>query len=99
LSDVEVPKFYRQSDHDHRWWRGCQPYAPAGRPLPQEDSWYSFLSEADLTYKKMVYKWMEVLPRRRNFVNIWAFSESYYWSLGNCWYLSRIKYTNKKMYA
>jgi hypothetical protein len=32
LWDVEAPTFSRQSAH--RWRRGCQPYAPAGRPLP-----------------------------------------------------------------
>jgi hypothetical protein len=32
LWDVEVPTFSRQSAH--RWRRGCQPYAPAGLPLP-----------------------------------------------------------------
>jgi hypothetical protein len=28
---------------------GCQPYAPASRSLLQEDSWYSFLLEAEST--------------------------------------------------
>jgi hypothetical protein len=32
----------------HRWRKGCQPYAPAAF-YPQEDSWYSFLLEAELT--------------------------------------------------
>jgi hypothetical protein len=32
----------------HRWWQGCQPYAPAAF-YPQEDTWYSFLSEAEST--------------------------------------------------
>jgi hypothetical protein len=32
LWDVEVPTFSGQSAHRWRW--GCQPYAPAGRPLP-----------------------------------------------------------------
>jgi hypothetical protein len=32
LWDVEAPVFSRQSAH--RWRRGCQSYAPAGRPLP-----------------------------------------------------------------
>jgi hypothetical protein len=31
LWDVVAPTFYRQSAHRWRW--GCQPYAPAGRPL------------------------------------------------------------------
>jgi hypothetical protein len=31
LWDVEGPTFSRKSFH--RWRRGCQPYAPAGRPL------------------------------------------------------------------
>jgi hypothetical protein len=35
--------------HSTHWWRqGCQPYAPAAI-YPQEDSWYSFLSEAEST--------------------------------------------------
>jgi hypothetical protein len=29
----------------HRWWWSCQPYMPATLH-PQEDSWYSFQSEA-----------------------------------------------------
>jgi hypothetical protein len=32
LWDVEAPTFSKESAH--RWRRGCQPYAPAGRPLP-----------------------------------------------------------------
>jgi hypothetical protein len=32
LWDVEAPTFSRQLAHRWRW--GCQPYAPAGRPLP-----------------------------------------------------------------
>jgi hypothetical protein len=32
----------------HRWWQGCQPYAPAAF-YPQEDSWYSFMLEAEST--------------------------------------------------
>jgi hypothetical protein len=40
------PTFSRQSAH---WWRcGCQSCAPAAL-YPQEDSWYSFLSEAEST--------------------------------------------------
>jgi hypothetical protein len=31
-----------------RWWSECQPYAPAAL-YPQEDSWYSFLLEAEST--------------------------------------------------
>jgi hypothetical protein len=38
--------FSRQSAHRWRW--GCQPYAPDAL-YPQEDSWYSFLSEAEST--------------------------------------------------
>jgi hypothetical protein len=30
----------------HRWWQGCQPYEPVAFYL-QEDSWYSFLLEAE----------------------------------------------------
>jgi hypothetical protein len=33
---------------DNRWRQGCQPYAPAA-VYPQEDSWYSFLLEAEST--------------------------------------------------
>jgi hypothetical protein len=32
LWDVEAPTFSRQSLHRWRW--GCEPYVPAGRPLP-----------------------------------------------------------------
>jgi hypothetical protein len=32
----------------HRWRQGCQSYAPAAF-YPQEDSWYSFLLEAEST--------------------------------------------------
>jgi hypothetical protein len=32
----------------HRWWYGWQPYVPA-IPYPQEDSWYSFLLQAEST--------------------------------------------------
>jgi hypothetical protein len=46
LWDVEAPTFSRQSDHRWRW--GYQPYAPAAVYL-QEDSWYSFLLEAQPT--------------------------------------------------
>jgi hypothetical protein len=38
--------FSRQSAH--RWRLGCQPYAPAAL-YPQQDSWYSFLLEAEST--------------------------------------------------
>jgi hypothetical protein len=44
--DVEAPIFCRQ--HAHRWRWGCQPYAPAALH-PQEDSWFSFLLEAEST--------------------------------------------------
>jgi hypothetical protein len=37
---------FRQSAR--RWRQGCQPYAPAAF-YPQEDSWYSFLLEAEST--------------------------------------------------
>jgi hypothetical protein len=43
---VEASTFFRQSAHRWRW--GCQPYAPAAL-YPQEDSWYSFLLEAEST--------------------------------------------------
>jgi hypothetical protein len=46
LWHVEAPLFYRQSAHRWRW--SCQPYAPAAL-YPQEDSWYSFLLEAEST--------------------------------------------------
>jgi hypothetical protein len=32
----------------HRWRQGCQPYVPATF-YPQEDSWYSFLLQAEST--------------------------------------------------
>jgi hypothetical protein len=47
---VEAPTFCRKSARRRRW--GRQPYAPAGRPAalyPQEDSWCSFLLEAEST--------------------------------------------------
>jgi hypothetical protein len=44
LWDVEAPTFFRQSAHRWRW--DCQPEAPATL-YPQEDSWYSFLLEAE----------------------------------------------------
>jgi hypothetical protein len=46
LWDVEIPTFSRKSAHRWRW--GCQPYAPVAL-YPQEDSWYSFLWEAEST--------------------------------------------------
>jgi hypothetical protein len=46
LWDVEAPTFCRKSSHRWRWC--CQPYVPAV-PYPQEDSWYSFLLEAEST--------------------------------------------------
>jgi hypothetical protein len=46
LWDVEAPTFSIQSAHRWRW--DCQPYAPAALN-PQEDSWYSFLLEAEST--------------------------------------------------
>jgi hypothetical protein len=44
LREVEAPTLHSA----HRWHQGCQPYAPADF-YPQEDSWYSFLLEAELT--------------------------------------------------
>jgi hypothetical protein len=44
--DIETPTFSRQSAHRWRWC--CQPHAPAAVYL-QEDSWYSFLLEAEST--------------------------------------------------
>jgi hypothetical protein len=32
----------------HKWLQGCHPYAPAAF-YPQEDSWYSYLLEAEST--------------------------------------------------
>jgi hypothetical protein len=46
LWDVEAPTFSIQSAHRWRWV--CQPYAPVAFYL-QEDSWYSFLLEAEPT--------------------------------------------------
>jgi hypothetical protein len=46
LWEVEVPTFSKQSAH--RWWWGCQPHTPAALCL-REDSWYSFLLEAEST--------------------------------------------------
>jgi hypothetical protein len=46
LWDVEAPTFSRQLAH--RWRLGCQPYAPAAF-YPHDDSWYSFLLEAEST--------------------------------------------------
>jgi hypothetical protein len=44
LWDVEAPTFSRQSAHRWRW--GCHFYASAALH-PQEDSWYSFVLEAE----------------------------------------------------
>jgi hypothetical protein len=44
LWDVEVFTFSRQSAHKWRW--GCQHYASSAL-YPQEDSWYSFLSDSE----------------------------------------------------
>jgi hypothetical protein len=46
LWDVEAVTFSRQLAH--RWWWVCQLYMLA-TPYSQEDSWYSFLLEAELT--------------------------------------------------
>jgi hypothetical protein len=46
LWGVDAPTFSRQSAHRWRW--GCQLYAPAAL-YHQEDSWYSFLLEAEWT--------------------------------------------------
>jgi hypothetical protein len=46
LWDVEASTFSTQSVHRWRW--SCQPYAPAAL-YSQEDSWYSFLLEAEST--------------------------------------------------
>jgi hypothetical protein len=46
LRDVEAPTFFRHSAH--RWRQGCQDYAPAAF-YHQENSWYSFLLEAEST--------------------------------------------------
>jgi hypothetical protein len=43
---VEAPTFSRHSTH--RWRSDCQPYDPAAL-YPQEDSWFSFLLEAEST--------------------------------------------------
>jgi hypothetical protein len=43
LWNFELPYFLESA---HRWRWGCQPYAPAALD-PQEDSWYSFLLEAE----------------------------------------------------
>jgi hypothetical protein len=42
--DVEAATFSRQSGH--KWRKGCQAYAAAALYL-QEDSWYSFLLQAE----------------------------------------------------
>jgi hypothetical protein len=46
LLDVEAPTFSRKLAH--RWQWDCQPQAPAAL-YTQEDSWYSFLLEAEST--------------------------------------------------
>jgi hypothetical protein len=46
LWDIEAATFSRQLAH--RWWLSCQPYVPADL-YPQEDSWYFFLLEAELS--------------------------------------------------
>jgi hypothetical protein len=46
LWDVEAPTFSTQLAHRRRW--GCQLHVPAAL-YPQEDSWYSFLLEAEPT--------------------------------------------------
>jgi hypothetical protein len=46
LRDFEAPTFFRQSAHRWRW--SCQPYVPAAI-YPQQDSWYSYLLEAEWT--------------------------------------------------
>jgi hypothetical protein len=48
LWHVEAPTFSIQSAHRRRW--NCQTYAPAAL-YPQEDSWYSFLLEAESTLR------------------------------------------------
>jgi hypothetical protein len=47
---VRVPlvEYHCSRQLDHRWRWGCQPHTLAAR-YPQEDSWYSFLLEAELT--------------------------------------------------
>jgi hypothetical protein len=52
LWDVEAPTLSRQSGH--RWWWGCQSYTPAAL-YPHEDSWYSFLLEAE----SLSWRWPE----------------------------------------
>jgi hypothetical protein len=44
LREVDASTFFWHSAH--RWRQGCQPYAPAAI-YPDEDSWYSFLLEAE----------------------------------------------------
>jgi hypothetical protein len=44
----------------HRWWQGCQPYTLAAL-YPQEDSWNSFLLEAESTPRTIV--WLEGLGK------------------------------------
>jgi hypothetical protein len=48
LSDVKAPTFLRNSAH--RWRRGFSPIRAVRQPLTaQEDSWCSFLLEAEST--------------------------------------------------
>jgi hypothetical protein len=44
LWDVKDPTFSSQSPHRWRW--GCEPHTSSAH-YPQEDSWYSFLLEAE----------------------------------------------------
>jgi hypothetical protein len=53
LWNIEGPTFSRQSAHRWRW--GCQPYAPAAL-YPQEDSWYSFLLQAESTPARAIVR-------------------------------------------
>jgi hypothetical protein len=46
LREVEAPTF-------GGWQQGCQPYTPAAF-YPQDDSWYSFLLEAESTPRAIV---------------------------------------------
>jgi hypothetical protein len=50
---MKVYRFGRLSRQSaHRWWAGCQPYAPAALYSPETlffYFWYSFLLEAEYT--------------------------------------------------